>query len=209
MLIFTLGTMRNPRATAFGGRSAFRRRTHASPTSSETKTPPKYHLKTHEENRKTFALRTGGSRAGLLLYRQGGKPGYVSREALASGFVTPPDSIQTSVYWYWISNNISKEGVVKDLESMKKAGINRAFIGNIGQDDVPYGNVKMLSDEWWDVLHTALKKATELDIEIGIFNSPGWSQSGGPVGKARTGDALSGLVGNPSKRSPEGQPQTR
>ena len=84
-------------------------------------------------------------------------PGYVSREALASGFVTPPDSIQTSVYWYWISNNISKEGVVKDLESMKKAGINRAFIGNIGQDDVPYGNVKMLSAEWWDVLHTALK----------------------------------------------------
>ena len=47
-------------------------------------------------------------------------PGYVSREALASGFVTPPDSIQTSVYWYWISNNISKEGVVKDLESMKR-----------------------------------------------------------------------------------------
>ncbi len=28
--------------------------------------------------------------------------------------------------------------------------------------------------------HAALKKATELDIEIGIFNSPGWSQSGGP-----------------------------
>ena len=42
-------------------------------------------------------------------------PGYVSREALASGFVTPPDSIQTSVYWYWISNASWKEGVVKDL----------------------------------------------------------------------------------------------
>ncbi|MGV8092139.1 MAG: glycosyl hydrolase [Mangrovibacterium sp.] len=25
-----------------------------------------------------------------------------------------------------------------------------------------------------------LKTATELNIEIGIFNSPGWSQSGGP-----------------------------
>ena len=111
-------------------------------------------------------------------------PQHVSHEALASGFVTPPDSIQTSVYWYWISNNISKEGVIKDLESMKKAGINRAFIGNIGQDDVPYGNVKRLSEEWWDILHAALKKATELDIEIGIFNSPGWSQSGGPWVKA-------------------------
>lgn len=30
------------------------------------------------------------------------------------------------------------------------------------------------------VMHTALKTATELGIDIGIFNCPGWSQSGGP-----------------------------
>lgn len=99
-------------------------------------------------------------------------------------FINPPESIQTSVYWYWISDNISKDGVVRDLHSMKAAGINRAFIGNIGLDDVPYGNVKMLSDEWWEIIHVALKTATELDIDIGIFNSPGWSQSGGPWVKA-------------------------
>lgn len=104
----------------------------------------------------------------------------VSDQDLERGFVTPPDSIQTSVYWYWISDNISKEGVIRDLQSMKQAGINRAFIGNIGLDDVPYGKVKMLSPEWWEILHAALKRATELNIEIGIFNSPGWSQSGGP-----------------------------
>jgi hypothetical protein len=99
---------------------------------------------------------------------------------LETGFITVPDSIQTSVYWYWISDNISKEGVIHDLESMKKVGINRAFIGNIWQDDVPAGKVKIFTDGWWDVLHAALKKATELNIEIGVFNSPGWSQSGGP-----------------------------
>lgn len=55
-----------------------------------------------------------------------------SHAALAAGFVAPPDSVQTSVYWYWLSGNVSKEGVVKDLEAMKRAGINRAFIGNIG-----------------------------------------------------------------------------
>ena len=104
----------------------------------------------------------------------------VSGKALENGFITPPDSVQTSVYWYWISDNISKEGVIKDLYAMKQAGINRAFIGNIGLADVPYGKVKMLSNEWWDILHAALKKATELNIDIGIFNSPGWSQSGGP-----------------------------
>jgi len=99
---------------------------------------------------------------------------------LETGFITVPDSIQTSVYWYWISDNISKEGVIHDLESMKKVGINRAFIGNIWQDDVPAGKLKLFTNEWWDVLHAALKRATELNIEIGIFNSPGWSQSGGP-----------------------------
>jgi hypothetical protein len=104
----------------------------------------------------------------------------IKMQQLETGFVTVPDSIQTSVYWYWISDNISKEGVVRDLESMKKVGINRAFIGNIWQDNVPAGKVKIFTDEWWDILHTALKKAGELNIELGIFNSPGWSQSGGP-----------------------------
>lgn len=103
----------------------------------------------------------------------------ISQE-LQNGFINPPDTVQTSVYWYWISDNISKDGVTKDLHAMKDAGINRAFIGNIGIDGLPYGEVKMLSDEWWEIMHLALKTATELDIEIGIFNSPGWSQSGGP-----------------------------
>ncbi|MEI6678029.1 MAG: glycosyl hydrolase [Mariniphaga sp.] len=97
-----------------------------------------------------------------------------------SGFISIPDSVQTSVYWYWISDNISREGVVKDLHAMKKIGINRAFIGNIGLGETPYGKVKIFTSEWWDILHTALKTATELNIQIGIFNSPGWSQSGGP-----------------------------
>ena len=96
-------------------------------------------------------------------------------------FRDPSDKVQTGVYWYWISGNISKEGVVEDLKAMKRAGINRAFIGDIGQDGLyTERNVKILSDEWWEVLHTALKTASELGIEIGIFNSPGWSQSGGP-----------------------------
>ena len=99
---------------------------------------------------------------------------------IESGFISIPDTIQTSVYWYWMSDNISKEGVVKDLQSMKNAGINRAFIGNIANQGTPYGKVKIFSNEWWDILHTALKTAAELNIEIGIFNSPGWSQSGGP-----------------------------
>ena len=99
---------------------------------------------------------------------------------LSDGFKTPPDSIRAAVYWYWLNNNISKDGVVKDLEAMKRVGITRAFIGNQATDDLPYGNADLFSDEWWDITHQAMKTATELDIEIGMFNCPGWSQSGGP-----------------------------
>ena len=105
--------------------------------------------------------------------------GTVASSMLERGFVAPPDSVKISTYWYWISGNVSKEGVAEDLRSMKAAGIDRAYIGNIG-DDVPYGPVELMSEPWWEILHTALKTATELDMEIGIFNSPGWSQSGGP-----------------------------
>ncbi len=102
--------------------------------------------------------------------------------SLEKGFYKTPDSIQTSVYWYWISDNLSEEGVLKDLNAMKEVGFNKVFIGFIGlpPDECPYGDVKFFTEEWWRILHTALKTATELGLEIGIFNAPGWSQTGGP-----------------------------
>lgn len=99
---------------------------------------------------------------------------------IEKGFREIPDSIRVGCYWYWISDNISKEGVVKDLYAMKKAGITRVYIGNIDIGGNAYGDVKIFTPEWWEVVHVALKTATELDMEIGMFNSPGWSQSGGP-----------------------------
>lgn len=108
------------------------------------------------------------------------QPGKGTIDSIRRGFNNIPDSIRIGCYWYWLSDNISKEGIIKDLHAMKKAGITRAYIGNIGLENIPYGDVKIFSSEWWDIVHTALKTATELDIEIGIFNSPGWSQSGGP-----------------------------
>ena len=45
-------------------------------------------------------------------------PNEVSNTQLESEFINPPKSIQTSVYWYWISDNISKEGAIKDLHGM-------------------------------------------------------------------------------------------
>lgn len=96
-------------------------------------------------------------------------------------FRQTPTEQPIAVYWYWIAGNISEEGVVKDLHAIKKAGINRVQIGMIGDGQgAPQGPVRMFTDEWWKILHTMFRTATELDIEVGMFNCPGWSQSGGP-----------------------------
>jgi hypothetical protein len=92
-----------------------------------------------------------------------------------------PYSQPIGVYWYWMDGNMSKEGVVKDLQAMKKAGITRVQIGMIGEGQgAPHGPVDMFTDEWWEILDTMFKTASDLDIEVGLFNCPGWSQSGGP-----------------------------
>jgi len=101
-------------------------------------------------------------------------------DQFSEAFQNPPDSTKPGVYWYWLRDNISKEGITKDLEAMKRAGIGRAYIGNIDATPQGRGTVKMFSDEWWDATLHAIREGGRLGIDIGIFNCPGWSQSGGP-----------------------------
>jgi len=111
------------------------------------------------------------------------------RDQLYQSFLTPPDSIRVGCYYYWINERVDPKGVVADLRWMKENGITLAFLAtdirNRGQGDDPwagqtFGKNKFQSRLWWKNLRTALKTAGKLDIEMGIFNCPGWSQSGGP-----------------------------
>jgi hypothetical protein len=104
----------------------------------------------------------------------------VMPEMLSEGFINPLDSVKPWVYWYWISDNNSREGITKDLEAMVSVGIGEAFIGNIGNEGMPYGKIASLSEEWWQLIEHAVREGKRLGVNIGFFNCPGWSQSGGP-----------------------------
>ncbi len=101
-------------------------------------------------------------------------------DPLEAGFAQPPEQTKPWCYWYWISDNISKEGITKDLEAMARVGIGEAFIGNIYLDDVAAGKVKVLTPEWWELVAHAMREGGRVGVNIGLFNCPGWSQSGGP-----------------------------
>jgi len=100
-------------------------------------------------------------------------------QKIQTGFLSPQDSNTVWCYWYWIGDDISKEGITKDLEAMKEVGIGAAFIGNINPKEVD-GPVPMLSEEWWEHMVHAVNEGKRIGVDIGTFNCPGWSMSGGP-----------------------------
>ena len=103
---------------------------------------------------------------------------------IKADFVNPPPQTRPGCYWYWINDNICKAGITKDLEAMARVGIGRAYIGHIynhnTNKDTPVGDVQFMTDQWWQAVQWAVKEGDRCGVEIGFFNSPGWSQSGGP-----------------------------
>ncbi len=100
-------------------------------------------------------------------------------ESLQQNFIVPHDTNTVWCYYYWINDDISLEGVTKDMEAMKEFGIGGLFVGNINPAN-RNGRVPLFSDEWWDITVHTVKEGHRLGIDVGFFNSPGWSQSGGP-----------------------------
>lgn len=98
---------------------------------------------------------------------------------LQRNFRTPPESARPGVYWYFMDGNISKEGMTKDLEAMKRAGIGSVVFleVNVG---IPRGNVDFLSDEWKECFRHAVKECERLGISMTLGIGPGWTGSGGP-----------------------------
>src|SRR4028118_1318429 len=48
-----------------------------------------------------------------------------------NAFLNPPNSVKVHAWWHWVDDAITKEGITKDLESMKKGGISQATILNV------------------------------------------------------------------------------
>ncbi len=106
----------------------------------------------------------------------------VCADELESDFFTPPAATKPRCYWYWMDGQISKDGITRDLEAMKRVGIGEGYIGVIsGESGNPTSTpTRALTDAWWSYIEHAVREGTRLGVDIGVFNSPGWSQSGGP-----------------------------
>ena len=100
-------------------------------------------------------------------------------DPLYDGFVNPPSSARSQVWWHWMNGNVTKEGITADLEAMARAGIGGAYVFDV-PTGIPEGKVRFASDAWFDMLRHANEEAKRLGLELSIANCSGWSSSGGP-----------------------------
>ena len=100
-------------------------------------------------------------------------------KSLEQDFENPPNEAKARTWWHWISGNVSKSGITKDLEAMKAVGIQEAQLFNVHLG-FPKGPVEYLSKEWLDLFKFSAEEAKRLGLELAFHNSPGWSSSGGP-----------------------------
>ncbi len=100
-----------------------------------------------------------------------------------SGFKNPSPTVHVHTWWHWMDGRITREGITKDLESMKQQGIVQATILNVGMSagkDLATEQIKFNTEQWYGMFQWALQEAHRLGITIGVHNCDGWSESGGP-----------------------------
>jgi hypothetical protein len=102
-----------------------------------------------------------------------------SVDQLQAGFRQPPNSARPNTFWLWMNGNVTRDGITRDLEAMKRVGVGGALIFD-GGVFIPKGPVDYLSPAWLDRVAHAAKEADRLGLELGMHNGPGWSSSGGP-----------------------------
>lgn len=106
-------------------------------------------------------------------------------QSYEAGFTNPPQEARIRVWWHWMDSNISKDGIKKDLDWMKAAGIGGIQQFDAGGEMMGGGQtiverLPYMQDGWKDAFRYAIGYADQLGMEVAIASAPGWSSTGGP-----------------------------
>ena len=104
-------------------------------------------------------------------------------------FLSPPESAKPGVLWMWMGSNLSKAGIKKDLEALKKQGFNRTTMFSLADITTPWATdfrnsptseIISWTEPWWELVRYAAEQSKHLGMDFGMYNGPGYESSGGP-----------------------------
>jgi hypothetical protein len=81
-----------------------------------------------------------------------------------------------------MNGNVTKDGIAKDMEWMKRVGIGglQNFDANLTTPQIVPQRLVYMTPEWKDAFRYAATLADQKGLELAIAASPGWSETGGP-----------------------------
>lgn len=103
-------------------------------------------------------------------------------------FRNPPKEAHAGIWWHWMGGQVTREGIVKDLDWFQRMGITSATIFGLSDTvtpwakriaNLPAGSLRPYSDEWWQLVRFALKEGVRRGIDMGLHNCPGYTSTGG------------------------------
>ncbi len=105
-----------------------------------------------------------------------------ANDPLAQRFGQPAASARPRVWWHWIDGNVTRQGISRDLEWMKRVGIGGFQLFDVGRGypALVEHPVRFMSPDWLDDVRFAAAEADRLGLEMTIASAGGWSETGGP-----------------------------
>jgi hypothetical protein len=109
-------------------------------------------------------------------------PSLCVADPLRDGFREPPQAAKPRVWWHWMNGNVTKDGIRRDLDWMKRIGIGGvdAIDASIDTPQVVKKRLVYMTPEWKDAFRYAADLTKRHGMELSIDSSPGWSETGGP-----------------------------
>ena len=87
-------------------------------------------------------------------------------QALEAGFLNPPHESRPMALWHWMSGNVTKDGIRKDLQWMHDIGLSGIFLFDAAYSSPPVVDTPLpyMSDGWKDAFRYAVALADSLDL---------------------------------------------
>ena len=98
---------------------------------------------------------------------------------LVATFRAPPDSARPEVWWHWMNGNVSRAGIVADLDAMAAVGLGGVTIFDAGCA-IPPGLLAFNTPDWFDTIKFAVEEAAKRKMRVCLANCSGYSTAGGP-----------------------------
>ena len=86
------------------------------------------------------------------------------------------------VYWYWLDANVTRAGILADLDAMHEVGVEGIFLFNVnGASDSTLVSpaVESQTPLWWEMVRFAIDRAGSLGMRVAMNVCDGWGTAGG------------------------------